>query len=60
MLTPWLVVAEASLNTAERETLGDRCVATGAEMLVLSTDIDLRILPPLLASAAARALARAH
>lgn len=58
VVMPHLVVASTTLASTELDTLGDRCVAIGAELLALSGEVDVRILAPLLASAAERALAR--
>lgn len=58
VVMPHLVVAQTSLAPIELETLSDRCLAIGAELLALSPEVDKRVLGPLLASAAERALAR--
>ena len=58
VLMPHLVVIPTTLRKEDEETLTDRCVAIGAEMLKLSPEIDARALGPLLASAAHGALAK--
>jgi hypothetical protein len=58
VVMPHLVIASTSLVPAEIDVLSDRCVAIGAELLALSAEVDTRLLGPLLASAAERALQR--
>lgn len=58
VVMPQLVVATTTLAPAEIESLTDRCLAIGAELLALTPETDPRAIGPLLASAAERALAR--
>ena len=59
VVMPQLVVIPTTLRPDEAETLNDRCVAVGAEVLKLAPDQDPRALTVLLKNAANIALIRA-
>jgi hypothetical protein len=52
VLKPQLVIVPTTLRQDERETLADRCIAVGAELLELAPDVDVRQLVALVTSAA--------
>lgn len=52
VVMPHLVVFPANLREAEDEGVVDRCVAVGAEILRLASDVDGRALAALIAGAA--------
>jgi hypothetical protein len=56
---PQLVVTMSDLSPPDADTLADRCVAVGAEVIRLTPDQDLRALGVLLKDAANVALIRA-
>ncbi len=59
VVMPQLVVVTTALRPEELETLNDRCVAVGAEVIQLAQDSDRRALTVMLKDAANVALIRA-
>jgi len=59
VVMPQLVVTSTTLNPHDADTLNDRCVAVGAEIIKLAPDQDRRALAVLLKDAANMALIRA-
>lgn len=59
VVMPQLVVTTTALNAHDADTLNDRCVAVGAEIVKLAPDQDRRALSVLLKDAANMALIRA-
>lgn len=59
VVMPQLVVTTTALNAQDAETLNDRCVAVGAEIIKITPGQDLRALAVQLKDAANMALIRA-
>lgn len=59
VVMPQLVVTTSVLNPHDAETLNDRCVAVGAEIIKVAPDQDRRALAAILRDAANKALVRA-
>lgn len=59
VVMPQLVVTTTALNAQDMDTLTDRCVAVGAEMIKVAPDQDRRALAVQLKDAANMALIRA-
>jgi hypothetical protein len=59
VVMPQLVVIPTTLRPEEEETIADRCVAVGAEMLKVAPETDANALRVMLKDAATNAVVRA-